>query len=276
MSEIKIDIIIPTLNSEDTVNHTLISVMHLKKFNIQPEIVVVDSDSNDSTIDIVKQYGIRILNYPKGNMYKAINYGLKIGNNKWCTYLNSDDIIYPEIFSLNLKKIDCEKGDIIYGNIDFINMDGHFLHSWNSPPPKDIPRIFKLNISPISQPGTIFSNNLFKNLNGFNENLKYSSDTDFFYRSFLMGAKFLKGSNRPVSAFRLHSNQFSRLKLLDIKKERNFIFLNSNIKENWLSLKLIRFKIYLRNVGNYLIRILRWLQLYHSIKIPKSIELGNL
>lgn len=270
MSQYDIDIIIPTLNSIATIEWTILNLLSLEKEGISPNILVVDSNSKDGTLSIIEKHRIRHVNFPKGNMYAAINFGLRTGESKWCTYINSDDIIFPHAFANLLKTAKSKMADIGYGNIDYIDQEGRFVHSWNSVPISQIPAIFDSKLSPVPQPGTIFRRELYQRLGGFNERFKYAADYDFFLRVYQKNAKFLKHNGNPVAAFRLHEHQVSRKYWSTMKKEAQESCSRLIQRTSLMHRNYVRISMYLRNLPNYIIRILRWQQLNGSFVFPRT------
>ena len=273
---INCDIVIPTLNSTNTLEWTLLNLSKLKSMGICANIIVVDSGSTDGTLEIVKKYGFKCLYFPKGNMYAAINHGLRVGRSYWCTYINSDDILYPKGFAYLLKEVSNTSPDIGYGNIDYIDGDGRFLHGWSSPPSSDLGALFDGWMMPIPQPGTIFSRGIFERLDGFRERFKYSADYDFFLRAYLINAKFVKKNGRPVAAFRIHRDQISQKRSVDMRKEHLESY--SQTTKNATTLvrrKFAIFRVKTRNIPNYIIRIIRWYYLNKSLKIPKCLSISR-
>ena len=265
-----IDIIIPTLNSVNTINWTILNLLSLKNEGISPNILVVDSNSTDGTLSVVEKYRIRCANYPKGNMYAAINFGLSASDSKWCTYINSDDIIFPHAFANLFKTTKSKMADIGYGNIDYIDQEGRFVHSWNSAPISQIPAIFDSKLSPVPQPGTIFRREFYQSLGGFNERFRYSADYDFFLRAYQTNAKFLKYKGDTVAAFRLHEHQISQQYSANMKKEAQESYSQLLQTTSPMHRKYARFTIYIRNLPSYIIRILRWQQLNGYFAFPKT------
>ncbi len=208
--------------------------------------------------------------YPKGNMYAAINFGLCIGESKWCTYINSDDIIFPHAFANLFKMAKSKMADIGYGNIDYIDQEGRFVHSWNSAPISQISAIFDSKLSPVSQPGTIFRRELYQSLGGFDERFKYAADYDFFLRAYKMNAKFFKYKGDTVAAFRLHEHQISQKYSANMKKEAQESYSQLIQTTSLMHRKYVRIAMYIRNLPNYIIRILRWQQLNGSFVFPKT------
>jgi glycosyltransferase involved in cell wall biosynthesis len=270
MAQYDIDIIIPTLNSVNTIEWTILNLLSLEKEGISPNILVVDSNSKDGTLPILEKYQVKHANYPKGNMYAAINFGLSAGDSEWCTYINSDDIIFPNTFADLLKMAISKRCEVAYGNIDYIDHEGRFLHSWNSAPVSLIPTAFKSKLSPIPQPGTIFRRPLYHRLGGFNERFKFSADYDFFLRAYQMRAKFLKYKGNTVSAFRLHEQQLSREHMTRMEKEMRESYSQMIQTTSLMNRMYVRISMYIRNLPNYSIRILRWQQLNGTFAFPKT------
>lgn len=91
----KISIITVSYNSEKTISKTIESVY---KQNYQDfEYIIIDGQSNDKTLDIIKQYKtifkekmIWVSEKDKG-IYDAMNKGLKMASGEVVGLLNSDD-----------------------------------------------------------------------------------------------------------------------------------------------------------------------------------------
>ena len=88
-----VSIIIPTLNSEKTINRTINSV--LKQDYKNWEIIIIDSFSNDKTIKYIKSFGlkkIKIFTHPKSKgLASARYYGIKKAKGELIAFLDSDD-----------------------------------------------------------------------------------------------------------------------------------------------------------------------------------------
>ena len=82
---IKISIQLPTYNCEKTVEHALISIKWAD------EIIVVDSFSNDSTLDIVKNYGAKVIQHEYINSAKQKNWALQYCKHDWIFQIDSDE-----------------------------------------------------------------------------------------------------------------------------------------------------------------------------------------
>lgn len=208
-------IVTPTLNCGDVFDATLASIKPLLRLGA--EHIVVDSGSSDGTVERAEAAGARIISFPKGNMYAAINEGLRAGSREWMTYINGDDLIYADALNEMLKSAGANV-DFVYGNIDFIDEVGRFLFYWRCP----APTFLKLATScygGIFQQGALFRRTAFLELSGFDENYKYCADTDFFLRAQKKGSTFQKYTKKSVGAFRLLPTQFSQTRGTEMATE---------------------------------------------------------
>ena len=275
MNDIQIDIVVPTMNSSITLDWTLIGLSKIETPRVSTNVYIIDSGSTDGTQAIADKYGFNVHYYPKGNMYKAINYGLGLGKSPWCSYLNSDDIIYSDEFAEYVKYAEKEMIDIAYGNIDFIDGDGRFLHSWNSPSDGKLDKLFKNKLNPIPQVGTIFRRDVYKKLRGFDEKYKYVADYDFFYRALISGVRYRKYCYKTIAAFRIHENQFTQVKQVQMDDEITEVRKNMEVG-GFLKINIYEFMYFKwRNVLNYLVRIIRNYQLNGSLEIIKSTSINK-
>ena len=84
---IKISILLPTYNCENTIISTLKSIKWCD------EILVVDSFSNDSTLDIVKEYGANIIQHEYINSARQKNWALQYCTHDWVFQIDSDETL---------------------------------------------------------------------------------------------------------------------------------------------------------------------------------------
>tara|TARA_B100001250_G_scaffold86265_1_gene71363 strand:- start:305 stop:1087 length:783 start_codon:yes stop_codon:yes gene_type:complete len=87
-SKLDITVLLPTFNSEKTVKKTLDSISWAK------EIIIIDSFSNDLTLDIAKKYkNINIIQHEYINSAKQKNWSLDYCNYDWILQIDSDEIL---------------------------------------------------------------------------------------------------------------------------------------------------------------------------------------
>ncbi|MEB3218955.1 MAG: glycosyltransferase [Nostocales cyanobacterium 94392] len=268
----KISYVVPTLNSANTLDMTLLSLKKQKNININ--IIVVDSGSTDGTLDICKRWNIKTLYADPGNMYSAINVGLRECHTEWLGYINSDDWLYPDSVTRLIAQGNAFNADIVYGNCDFTDAYGRFMYSFAPPKPNQLVSTSRTGETGIAQQSVIFRKSLYEKLNGFNENYYFAGDAEFFTRAINYGAifSFLPGSS--VACFRLHTNQLSQTKSKSMQAEGKRIkaeLLDSAHLYDWV----VTTQWKQTNLFHYLLRLLRQSLLANRLEITKSMHPGT-
>lgn len=106
----KISVVINTYNAGKYLEKVLESV---KGFD---EIVLCDMESTDSTIEIARKYGCKIVTFPKGNHRSAEparNFANQSASNDWILVVDADELIPRELQDYlygMIKKPDCPAG----------------------------------------------------------------------------------------------------------------------------------------------------------------------
>ena len=83
----KISILLPTFNCQATVKSTLDSIKWAD------EIIVIDSFSDDDTIKIASEYGVKVYRHEYLNSAKQKNWAIQHCSNKWIFQIDSDEIL---------------------------------------------------------------------------------------------------------------------------------------------------------------------------------------
>jgi glycosyltransferase involved in cell wall biosynthesis len=205
-------VVVPALNSASTLPWTLLSLRTQR--DVALDIIVADSGSTDGTLDICKSFEVRTIYVPPGSMYKAINAGLHEIEAEWVTYLNSDDIVYPDSYARLAARGEQEGASLVYGDCDFVDHAGRFLFTVKSPPARRLLGLVRL--SPVhggrvgfAQPAAIYRRSSYQELGGFDEQYRNIADYDFFFRLITSGRRTAKLPRPAVAAFRLHDAQLS-------------------------------------------------------------------
>lgn len=108
-----ISVVINTYNAEKHLEQVLDAV---KNFD---EIVVCDMESTDSTLDIARKYGCKIVIFPKGNITivePARNFAISQATHEWVLVVDADEVItapLQEYLYKRIKEPDCPTGMFI-------------------------------------------------------------------------------------------------------------------------------------------------------------------
>jgi len=99
-----ISVIIPTLNEENYIEDTLLS-LKWQNFEFPYEIIVVDSNSKDNTVKIAKKYANKIIVTKKKGVAKGRNLGAKYAEGKYLVFVDADTILLPNALEKLYKEI---------------------------------------------------------------------------------------------------------------------------------------------------------------------------
>jgi len=234
----KISIITVSKNAEKFIEKNILSVHNQTHKNY--EHIIIDGNSTDRTIDIIKKHKNKISYWVSENdkgLYDAMNKGIKNATGDIIGILNSDDIFYPEAlkivneyFSLNRKL------DFLFGSVyKYKLMHGYY--------PKKIRWTFGFYTT--HSVGFFIKKQAQKKVGFYSLKYKYSSDYDLFYR--LIVKRRMKGmatkKNEIFGKFR-PGGLSSRIHYLDFLKENTRIRIDNgqNIFEVYLIflLRIIR------------------------------------
>jgi glycosyltransferase involved in cell wall biosynthesis len=217
MTSAQIGIVVPTLNSATTLDWTLCALRNQR--DIAANVIVADSGSEDGTLEICKRWSVETIYVPPGTMYRAVNEGLRRMNTEWVTYLNSDDIVYPQSYARLVAVGEQTRAALVYGDCDYVGYDGRHLFTIKSPKTIRIRGILRGGIIGFAQPAAIFRRGVFLELSGFDEGYRHIADYDFFFRLTFSGHKLSKVQRPSVAAFRLHAAQLSTLEAEIVREE---------------------------------------------------------
>lgn len=261
--------VVPTRNSAWSLADTLRSIREQRE--CAPRIIVVDSDSQDDTLKICRDFGVEVLSTPPGNMYRAINIGLRECKSEWVAYTNSDDLWYSDGVLRLLEYGEETRADVVYGRCDWVDKYGRFLHTLNPAPPTDLDSFFKLGIQPFAQQTAVFRKSVFVNLDGFDERYRLAADFDFWLRAQNERFRFAYLQGFPVGAFRLHGRQLSQTETdahyAEVRKSVERAGLDPTFHDQ---LRFWRWRM--GNLPNYTIRSLRKWQLTGRLLMPTTME----
>ena len=218
----KFSIITPNYNGASHIEKCIESVL---KQNVDFEHIIVDGQSTDSSLDILKTYPhLKVICEKDEGMYDAINKGISIAAGDIIAYLNCDDR-YP-VGSLSIVLESFKKNediDYVYGNCRFINHLEKELYVYRVPP------IFskllgRVTVIPWAQPSIFYKRRVFDNLGLFNN--KYSLAADYHFMKRVIFSE-LKGQkiNKVLSCF------MKRVDALSVKNSNDMIDEVNMIKE---------------------------------------------
>lgn len=117
----KLSIIIPIYNVEKFVERCFLSICNLKMSSNDFEVIVVDDESPDNSINIIRKHqhkikNITIISQKNKGLGGARNTGLKIARGKYVFFFDSDDFIITDKFELFFNEIYSSNVDVGIGD----------------------------------------------------------------------------------------------------------------------------------------------------------------
>jgi glycosyltransferase involved in cell wall biosynthesis len=214
----KFSVVIPTLNQADTIEHTLLSIIHQDYKNF--EIIVIDGGSTDNTTDIINKYRPWITYYISGvdsGQSNAINRGFALATGDIYAWINSDDYYLPFAFRRIAEQFSNHKEiDIIVGSGDVISKDFKFLKHI-TPMQMERQNLLRwLEGKWIMQQACFWTDKVWKECGGVDESLQLLMDFDLWFRFSKLGRSRL--INEPLAAMRYYPD-IKTVTLKDIVKE---------------------------------------------------------
>ncbi len=228
-----VSIITVSFNSETTIKDTINSVLNQTYANI--EYILIDGNSIDDTIDIIKSYkqkfkdkGIpyKWISEPDNGIYDAMNKGVSIAKGEIIGILNSDDWYSNNAVEEVVKIFDTHTFTIVSGERRKVrfNKTPYGIH-YNK---KEI-KAYIHKIMPINHAATFVHKNIYEKIGFFDTYYKLSADYDFIYRAYNAGAAF-KFTDKIIVNMR-NSGATGQLKSLSITaKEDHHIRKKNKVK----------------------------------------------
>lgn len=107
-----VSIIVPTYNSERTLERCLKSIKNQTYKNI--ELIIVDGISQDKTVEIAKEYGADVHLLTRRGRSRQTNYGMiNVSNGKYVYRVDHDVILEPKLVEEAVKKCETEGYDAL-------------------------------------------------------------------------------------------------------------------------------------------------------------------
>lgn len=133
---VKISIITVVYNNVATLGDTIESVLAQDYANI--EYIIVDGQSTDGTVELVRSYGKRIhrfISEKDNGLYDAINKGISLASGDVIGLLHSDDLFYKaSAVSQIVEAFQQNAVDSVYADLHYVHKDQTWkvIRNWRS------------------------------------------------------------------------------------------------------------------------------------------------
>ena len=180
----KVSIITPTFNSDETIEYTIKSILSQSYKNI--EHIIIDKESSDKTLSIISKYKkeyngrLIVVSEKDDGLFDAMNKGIKMASGEIIGILNSDDVLSgPNIIKTIVDTFKADKSDIVFGDLLYIEKNLQMRNRvWKS----KIGNIKKGWIPP--HPTLYLKPKVYKKIGYFNLKYRRTSDLDLMIRIF--------------------------------------------------------------------------------------------
>ncbi len=201
----KISIVTPSYNQGQYLEDTILSVLGQGYPNL--EYLIYDAASTDNSVEIIKKYEKELVYWvsEKDNgQADAINKGFAKATGEILMWLNSDDILMPNVLYFIAKQY-LEKGDGVYfGNcIHFKENSNGSLNSSGSQVESSFNEIPLELADTIIQPSSFWSKNVWLQNGNLADNFHFGFDWEWFLRAKNNNIPFY-AINKPISLYRIH------------------------------------------------------------------------
>lgn len=239
MESLKISIITISYNAAKTIEDTIKSVEAQRYDNL--EYIIVDSKSNDGTIDIVNQYSSivsKVICEKDKGISDAFNKGICVATGDIIGIINADDILCENALH-NLVKYYQKDIDVYRGKI----------YKWNSDSGRKVEIFPSMDLIPhgqkivIAHPGTFVTRVAYQKYGMYDLKCRTMMDYELLIRFAQRGAKF-KYVPEFLSCFRIGGITTDNSRVLKNTpaeiKERRYVLAKSSISKPIIAFELLK------------------------------------
>lgn len=211
-----VSIITSCFNSETLIEETIKSVLEQTYPNI--EYVVIDADSTDKTVDIIKKYDEHIAKWiseSDNGVYDGMNKGIMHSTGEILYFLNSGDQLYSNNAIEKVVERFADNIVAVYGNVEVLNdyRDKKLVRGCRVTPNKLLYRH-------ICHQALFVRRCLFDEIGMYSTSLKLAADHEFIVKSMNMYQDKFLYINEIIALYRdggMSCRMMDRMKIEDLK-----------------------------------------------------------
>lgn len=204
-----VSIITPSLNSDKTIERTILSVLNQDYKSIQ--YIIVDGQSSDGTLEILAKYHkldsrIVVVSEKDNSMTEALNRGLRLSKGEIIASLNADDWYNSGTINHVVDLYNKNKFECLMGNTQLVLEDGKLLYV-TKPWLASCPLAWYLMGCLTPESSVFYSANCIETVGLFDESFKYTQDIEYYLR--ILSKYKIDYTNKIVSNFSVSTHQYS-------------------------------------------------------------------
>lgn len=222
----KISIITVVWNNKDTIEEAIESVLNQTYNNI--EYIIVDGESTDGTVDIIKSFGDKITKFisePDNGLYDAMNKGVSLATGDVIGFLNADDMLNSDdCIEAIATEFQSEELDVVYGDKIYVDPDDtdKLLRYWKAGE-FDKSNYKKGWMTP--HLSTYIKRSLYEKYGGFRQDFKIAADYELMLRFIYKNDAKIKYIPKVIAKMRAGGVSNSSLK--------NILISNYEVYKGW-------------------------------------------
>ena len=236
----KLSIVIVCFNSEKYIADSIESVIN-QTCNLW-ELIIINGDSKDKTDSIIKEYSKYIsiyINEPDDGIFDAMNKGAKFAKGSHISFLNSDDLYLPGFVQEVYNVLKTDRIPFLVSPVSLVS--GNLKDLGLMLPMNNHSADYLSACIPFPHLGLITDINVFRDLNGFDQKWKFSSDYDFCLRLLKIYKYNYLCLTKPLTRFRAGGASYGIKSNIDTFRMRKFHFNQIVALKCLLRTLLIRF-----------------------------------
>ena len=196
----KASIITVSYNAVKTIEKTILSVLEQSYTNI--EYIIIDGQSTDGTLDIIKKYEKYIdcvISEPDNGIYDAMNKGIQLATGDIIGFVNSDDWYELDTIEKVVTCFNSTDAELIHGIVWFVEEDGS-RKKMNGFRNGEV-AYEQLYYRMLPHLSVFAKKTIFEQCGKFDTNYQIAADYDWILRCFTSGVRF-RYINSVIGSFR--------------------------------------------------------------------------
>ncbi len=192
-----ISVVIPEKNESRYIRKCIDSVIKQREIIPEIEILVIDNGSTDNTIEILRNYGEKIVYYvcPDRTVSEMRNFGANMSSGEWLAFIDGDIevdkywISYVEKVLREIKKNGCELKNVVTGATCMVPENNTWVERvWHT----QLTARDKERYKYINSGNMIVHRHLFELIGGFDSGYRTGEDVKFCRDAKAKGGKIFK------------------------------------------------------------------------------------
>jgi glycosyltransferase involved in cell wall biosynthesis len=220
------------------------------------EYIIIDSQSNDGTIDVIKRYNLQITHFisePDKGIYDAMNKGISISTGEYVLFLNAGDKFTTDYSVAAVNSIiEQRNSEIYFGKIIWVDVKNKFVITSKH---EHIKYKSQLYFENFPHPATIYTRKVFDRYGLFDLNFPVYGDYEwnlralvkhnasFFYADFIVTTFFTDGISNNFENILEKQSENEILKSLYFNAIPNKPSTKKNILLDKIINKVVQFKL---------------------------------